>query len=152
MSSVWYAFSRPVKWITGYDCGATGFYTSSWAASGIQGTWTQQATDAAATVSAVTGYAAAIWWLGGLVAGLLPGGAAATEAGGTVATEATLSAEQVAFWEETATTSAYAFEQAELQLDIALIDGTVQEQMWWLFMMDTAQFWLAIAGGALGRW
>lgn len=57
-SSLAYAFSRPIDWITGDDGGATAYYNRAWEASGIQGTWTQTITDWAAGTAAAAAYSA----------------------------------------------------------------------------------------------
>ena len=54
-------------------------------------------------------------------------------------------------WQAVAAAAAVALEQAEMQLRIAFIDGTVQEQMWWGYWMDTGRFWLSVASDILGR-
>jgi hypothetical protein len=61
-TSVNYAWARPLFWLTGYDLGTSAAYDDAWAASGIQGTWTQTATDWVAGGSAVAGYSAVAVW------------------------------------------------------------------------------------------
>ena len=70
-SSICYAYSRPIYYITGYDLGATEYYEQAWETAGLHGTWVQKVSDISSGVSATAAYAA-----GGLQV------AATAEAGG----------------------------------------------------------------------
>jgi hypothetical protein len=69
LSSVCYAYSRPTDWVFGEDFGAAGYYDDAWQQSGLNGTWTQSATDFFAGGSAIAGYGAVGVWGWGAAGG-----------------------------------------------------------------------------------
>lgn len=69
LSSVCYAYSRPTDWVLGENFGAAGYYDEAWQQSGLNGTWTQSATDIFASGSAIAGYGAVGVWGWGAAGG-----------------------------------------------------------------------------------